>query len=149
VSLGLALAVWVRRLGRAVTLSVILFFVIGIGWIFLVALSFEFLRASLPQPAVQWLNANQRWLGETMMSLSPIAGPIAAIETLEWYVDDPRLWRWVGLGVVIAIKAAAAWTLLWLSIKTFDRCMGRVREARAPARKEEPVILEAVLPGVS
>jgi ABC-type transport system involved in multi-copper enzyme maturation permease subunit len=131
VSLGLALAIWVRRLGRAVALSVILFFLIGIGWIILVALCFEFLRASLPRLGIPWLNANPRWLGETLMALSPIAGPPLAIDTLKWYAGDARPWRWAGLGVVITIKAVAAWLLLWLSIKTFDRRMGRVPEARA------------------
>ena len=33
---------------------------------------------------------------------------------------------WLGTGVVILIKAAIAGLLLWLTIKTFDRCLGRV-----------------------
>ena len=41
VSLGLALATWVRRLGRAVALSVIAFFLGGMGWVLLVETLFQ------------------------------------------------------------------------------------------------------------
>jgi hypothetical protein len=36
---------------------------------------------------------------------------------------------WAGIAAVIAIKATIAWFLLWLTIKTFDRALGRLPES--------------------
>jgi hypothetical protein len=39
---------------------------------------------------------------------------------------------WMGIASVLVIKATIAWLLLWLTIKTFDRCVGRMPESGAP-----------------
>jgi ABC-type transport system involved in multi-copper enzyme maturation permease subunit len=143
VSLGLLLATWVRRLGRAVALSVIAFFLGAIGLPILVELSFAFIASTLYAGSGQAIYQN-RWIMECVTSLSPLVGPIGAIETLQWYSGGPRRWRWVGVGLVVAIKAAISLLLLWLSVKTFDRCLGRVSEAPQPARSRKPVVLEAL-----
>jgi hypothetical protein len=46
--------------------------------------------------------------------------------------------QWIGMGVVVVIKAAIAWLLVWLTIKTFDRCVGRVPESAGPVHSPQP-----------
>jgi ABC-type transport system involved in multi-copper enzyme maturation permease subunit len=138
VSLGLALATWVRRLGRAVALSVIGFFVFGLGWVFLIEILF--LNFGNPQTS-NWFD-KYGWLRDSASSFSPIAGPLRPIEMLLNIEFRPRRLIWVGTGVVILIKAAIAGSLLWLTIKTFDRCMGRVSESAVPALVRKPVVID-------
>jgi hypothetical protein len=129
VSLGLALATWVRRLGRAVALSVIAYFLLGIGWIFF----FELLvLGALRQTG--WMQDNLQWLSVTVTSFSPIGGPINPISSLEQFAYSSRKPQWIGQGVVLTIKMVVAWLVFLLTVKTFDRCVGRVSESRAPAR---------------
>jgi hypothetical protein len=127
VSLGLLLATWGRRLGRAVALSVIAFFLTGIGWLFVVELLAFRLR---------WMINPQRWIMICVTSLSPAAGPMNAIDVVIQVWFEPRKPLWIGLGVVILIKWLVAGMLLGLTIWTFDRCMGRVSEMRAPRRSQ-------------
>ena len=129
VSLGLALATWVRRLGRAVALSVTAFLAAGLGWVFLIEVLFR--------PLFQW-SEKYLWLRQSVSSLSPIGGPLHPIEMLLNIQFHERGLVWLGTGVVIVIKAAIALALLWLTIKTFDRCMGRMPESgsrRHPSRR--------------
>jgi ABC-type Na+ efflux pump permease subunit len=145
VSLGLALATWIRRLGRAGVLSVIASFLAGIGWVFLVQFVFIEIVASRSFEEINRV----RWLTTCLTALSPLGGTTSPIETLQFTPYQPRDLTWVGLGVVIAIKAAIAGLLLWLTIKTFDRCLGRMPETRLPATTRRPVVLEDLAPSVS
>ena len=131
VSLGLALATWVRRLGRAVAWSVTAFLAAGLGWVFLIeALSRQFF---------EW-SERHLWLRESVSSFSPIGGPIHPIELLVNIQFHERGPVWLGTGVVIVIKAAIAGSLLWLTIKTFDRCMGRMPDSDSRAPAPEPAV---------
>jgi hypothetical protein len=141
VSLGVALATWVRRLGRAIAVSVVAYFLTGIGWLFLLETILSYFRSYQPN---DWVQRN-RWLTQCLMSLSPIAGGLGPIEALEMFWNEHRERYWVGLSVVILIKVAAAGLLLWLSVRTFDRFLGRVPESPPPAREEKPVVLEELV----
>ena len=134
VSLGLALATWVRRLGRAVALSVIAFFLVGLGWVFLVEILF---RQFTNVQTVDWIE-KYGWLRDCASSISPIGGPMRPIEMLLGIEFHRRRLIWLGTGVVILIKAVIAGLLLWLTIKTFDRCLGRVPESRSSALLPTP-----------
>ena len=145
VSLGLALATWVDRLSRAVALSVIAFFLGGIGWVFLV----EFLRLQISAArTAAWMN-NYGWLHESALSLSPIYGPMRPINTLMGIEFHGRVPIWIGIWVIILIKATIAWLLLWLTIKTFDRCLGRVPESTCQHRVLKPVMYEELAVGAT
>jgi len=138
VSLGLALSTWVHRLSRAIALSVIAFFLGGIGWVFLV----EFLRLQISATrTAEWMN-NYGWLDESALSLSPIYGPMRPINALMGVEFHERVPIWIGVWVIILIKAAIAWFFLWLTIKTFDRCLGRAPELTSQDRTLEPVMHE-------
>jgi hypothetical protein len=126
VSLGLLLATWVRRLSRAVTLSVIAYFIAGIGWFILFEVLFEWwLTTQRPES----INAG-RWLVDAALSASPVFGPARPIDMLSNGEQYSRTPHWVSIGVVILLKAVVAGLLLRLSIKTFDRCLGRVPESQ-------------------
>ena len=49
---------------------------------------------------------------------------------------------WLGTGIAILIKATIAGLLLWLTIKTFDRCLGRAPETMSPTHVPEPTASE-------
>jgi ABC-type transport system involved in multi-copper enzyme maturation permease subunit len=126
VSLGLLIATWIRRLGQAVTLSVIAYFVTGIGWLFLVEFVFSQINSS---QSLDWQHQN-RWLETCAMSFSPIFGTITPLLPLEQFPFHGRAPFWITIGFVIVFKAAVAGLLFWLTIRTFDRCLGRVTESR-------------------
>jgi hypothetical protein len=132
VSLGLALATWVRRLNRAIVLSVIAYFLTAIVWSVAVEMIFvvSVRLAQLSDPDVP---DRYRWLYQCALSLSPIAGPMKPIDLLTGVELDSRIRIWLGIALVIVVKATIAWLLLWLTIKTFDRCVGRMPESSSPA----------------
>jgi ABC-type transport system involved in multi-copper enzyme maturation permease subunit len=132
VGVGLLLATWVRRLGRAVALSAVFYVLAGIVWVFLVELSFAVVGWFLPNSVRDWFNDNfEIW--QCVAGLSPVFGPLVSVNT-NWQQSGHRGYYWAALGLVLLVKAAAAAFLLWLSIKTFDRCLGRVPESGARPR---------------
>jgi ABC-type transport system involved in multi-copper enzyme maturation permease subunit len=132
VSLGVFLATWITRVGRAVAVSVILYFALGIGWIFV----------------AQWL-ANRVFNGfvgtdrsvmDILMAVSPLMGPISPLELLTRWKFQPYEYTLNGLGIVIALKFTVAAILLGLTLWTFNGRLGRVSEnaraRRRPTRKQ-------------
>jgi len=144
VSLGLALATWLRRLNRAIVWSVIAYFLTAIVWSVAVEILF-FTYLSLAK-SPDWYD-RYRCLHECAPLLSPIVGPMKPIEMLTGVELDPRAHIWVGITAVIVIKATIASLLLWLTIKTFDRCMDRMPESSSPvpaparALSNEPAVV--------
>jgi ABC-type transport system involved in multi-copper enzyme maturation permease subunit len=113
-SLGIALAIWVRRLDLAVALSVSVLGGVTIGWLFAVILIG-------PGPWTPGIAAG-----------SPIIGIMLPTAVMGWY-STPE-WRtlvvWWGLWTVLYALIAAG--LGWASLLTFDRCMGRIPDAPRP-----------------
>jgi ABC-type transport system involved in multi-copper enzyme maturation permease subunit len=141
VSLGLLIATWVRRLGRAVALSVIAYFLSGIGWIVLVEfVGNQILRHFRMTGQSPGMDDRYRWLQTCALSFSPIAGSFNPIAVLEQFSTENRAPIWNTIGIVILTKAVIAGVLLWLTIKTFDRCMGRMSEPRFRARTRKLVV---------
>ena len=120
-------------------LSVIAYFITGIGWIILVELLFEWWRTWHTPDS---FNAT-RGLHDTALSLSPVLGPARPIDMLLGGEQYSRTPGWNAIGVMVLFKAAIAGVLLWLSIKTFDRCLGRVcvsrREAAIARARSGPI----------
>lgn len=142
VSLGLALATWTRRLGRAVAISVITYIVMAIGIIIAAELGY----AAIAALARQWFgiadwSATHRWVGTCLMGLSPLAGPIVPMEVITEFTWENRTPRWIASGGVVALKGSVAWLLYWLTVKTFDRCLERVPEIVARPSGLRPVRL--------
>lgn len=119
-SVGLAVATWVPRLGRAVALSVVVQVIITVGTFFMVLMLFRHGPDS-----------------ERMLSFSPFGGP--AILTIEaagengphreqyWGAPLPlRLLLMFGWeSFAIAFYLAAALALYIATLRTFNRCLGR------------------------
>jgi hypothetical protein len=125
VSLGVALATWIRRLGRAVAFNVIAFFMLAIGLVLLGDLLFRQVVSGVG--AGEWVD----WLRQSVISMSPIVGPVHPIDILlmQWETRTPR---WISAGVVSLLKATLAVGMFNLTVRTFDRSLGRVREFEAP-----------------
>ncbi len=59
-----------------------------------------------------------RCMCQCTVSLSPIVGSMKPVEMLTGVELHPRMRMWMGIASLIVIKAAIAWLLLWLTIKT-------------------------------
>jgi ABC-type transport system involved in multi-copper enzyme maturation permease subunit len=136
-SLGLAAATWVPRLGRVITLSVMTYILIAVGW--------PLLLQVLPTLSVSWgisVYGDRNWDG--LFLASPFFGIYATTEwaARPWYAsstysmqgfrgswahEDP-LWSLIWIGAYSAI----ALILVFATLRTFDRCLGRVPESHRP-----------------
>jgi ABC-type transport system involved in multi-copper enzyme maturation permease subunit len=130
VSLGLLLAVWVRRLGRAVAVSVILYILLAFVWPMVVGLSVVFVLEPLlggPPFAARLFDSH---LTSWLEALSPANAGMVLNQVYQWY-RDPSPWSLPVLGAIVAVKLAVARLLFGLSVRTFDRRMGRMSDATA------------------
>ncbi len=120
-SLGLALATWVSRLGRAVAICVSICIVFSIGWIILVASIF----------------GDADFLTTPLIMGSPLYGPFGATLVVAARAIDvlgpvePR-YAIVGALLWIVIHSGAAALLFGATVATFDHCMGRIPEDARP-----------------
>jgi ABC-type transport system involved in multi-copper enzyme maturation permease subunit len=136
-SLGLALATWIPRLGRVITFSVMAYVLVALGW----PLVLEVLPA-LPAFRTSPFQARPNWHG--LILASPFYGIYA---TTEWasrwsYGSDSFFSRGFGRPLVendptwpliwIGVYSAIALILAFATLRTFDRCLGRVPESRRP-----------------
>ena len=154
-SLGLAVATWIPRLGRAITVSVLSYLLVAAGWPFLM----NMLPATPAAPtfgAILW-HQEPDWNG--LCLASPFFGIYATTEKAcrlwsshansPWIRYGPSLWQenlawpwiWIGIYSAIALLLAVA-TLL-----TFDHCLGRMKGSRPvwqsqvhpPRSRQEPI----------
>ena len=110
-SVGLALATWVSRLGRAVGLTITLYVFITVGWLFL-----------------SMMGRNGRGPGqEGLMMLSPFFGPGELTFEACVRMGMPAAQLHLGWGVVWTLfYAMAAVAFLVATLLSFNRCLGRV-----------------------
>jgi ABC-type transport system involved in multi-copper enzyme maturation permease subunit len=151
-SLGLALATWTARPARAITLSVVYYLAITIGSLFLVEIfiapalmdyayrSVATIDNSTPvgQRAWQqaWKEARERvaWINRGLICVSPMAGPVQSAQELVHGFSGPMRKRfWAVQAGLIGVLLGSAAILVGLTIATFDRCIGRMREG--PSRQ--------------
>jgi ABC-type transport system involved in multi-copper enzyme maturation permease subunit len=133
-SLGLLLATWAPRIGRAIGISLAVFMLLSIGWLFFAGM--------VIRPALHaWLydrysieGIDLIWIDSGLMSLSPMAAPITTIQAL----DSAHAGRWQ-FWVIMSCWCLLAWSfagaLYWVALRLFDRRLGRMRETSqgAPA----------------
>lgn len=116
-SLGLAMATWFARLGRAVALTVSAYVVVTVGGLFL----------------GMWLQHGPDEEGFMMVSPFYFAGGLAAD------LNHPSSRSHLGWAVFwTVVYAAAAVALLGATLLTFNRCVGRVEDGLPPPRPERP-----------
>jgi ABC-type Na+ efflux pump permease subunit len=113
-SLGIALAIWVPRYDRALTLSAAVAVFLTVAWIPLMLLLFR----------------DDHGLGMGLASASPLFG--ITLLTAAIVTDSAASWGmhagWATFWVLASLAASAA--LLGASLASFDACLGRIRPAR-------------------
>jgi ABC-type Na+ efflux pump permease subunit len=130
-SIGVALAVWIKRQGRAIAFSVALFLLITAAWPTFVAMALD----------------DSQNTGRNLASLSPVVVCGGFVNFL-----TNRIYGFVG-GL---LECAAFWAvevlvlamgLLWLTIRTFDRCFDRIpdRPSKMPVRVVVFLIFAALI----
>jgi ABC-type transport system involved in multi-copper enzyme maturation permease subunit len=115
-SLGLALATWVSRLGRAVALCVAAYVLFAIGWVMFSAVLFGSQESRL-------------------MIVSLIGSPYygTAVATVlvsrdQFHSRDEEIAAIIGAILWILINSGLAAILFAATLATFDRCLGRISE---------------------
>jgi ABC-type transport system involved in multi-copper enzyme maturation permease subunit len=133
-SVGLALATWIRRLGRAVAASVAGYAFFAFGWLIL-------LEMGVVSGALSWLGLfrpddhnTEQFVAQIAAIVCPLGGQIFPFEISESLPNDSRTASYLGETVVILITILVALVILALTLATFDRCLGRMSEQprRAP-----------------
>jgi ABC-type transport system involved in multi-copper enzyme maturation permease subunit len=118
-SLGLALATWVSRVGRAVPLTVTAYVLVTAGWVFLVFVLFRDNKVLIPGLAMA----------------SPFFGalfPTVALALPGGFPAGQQVLAWATFWAIAYALAAAI--LLQATIATFDRCLGRMPADPRPVR---------------
>jgi ABC-type transport system involved in multi-copper enzyme maturation permease subunit len=119
-SLGLALATWTRRTGRALAATVAVYVAVTVGWVMLFM--------PLQYQHSEGLSLLSPFWGAGVLTVLLEQSPVdrvGLLEVMQWAV------------VWIALCAATAVLLLWAILATFDRCLGRMperpgRQVRSP-----------------
>jgi ABC-type transport system involved in multi-copper enzyme maturation permease subunit len=141
-SLGLALATWIPRLGRVIVMSVLAYIVMVAGWPLLV-------RSLFPSRPGPWQQPD--WAGLAMAS--PFVGIYATTEWASrlslgsrgdvWLFLVGPYWPLCWIGIYSAVAAI----LVFATLRSFDRCLGRTVERtigpRASSLIKTSVSLEA------
>jgi ABC-type transport system involved in multi-copper enzyme maturation permease subunit len=122
VSLGLALATWLSRLGRAAAACVAGYVVLAIGW-----------PALVITLALMILHARPR-VTLPLVCGSPIYGTLFGTLGLAGRHNMPGTAEdiWIGIGLWIAIHGALATFVFETTVATFDRCLGRISTTELP-----------------
>ena len=109
-SLGIALATWMPRLDRALTLSAAVAVFVTVAWI----------------PLVFLLCQGDKVLGLGLASASPLFG--VGVLTTEIAEASPTEWPWrVGWALFwVLVFCGVAMVLLGATLATFDSCLGRI-----------------------
>ena len=134
-SVGLAVATWIAKPGRAITLSVAFYLAALIGSILVVEMIvvptyYTFSGLGRGSEGV-------RGIENGLISFSPYGGQIISLEAIHAPYSGRSHTFWALQGVVLAATFGFAAVVLGLTVKTFDRALGRVEEGRASPRDRD------------
>jgi ABC-type transport system involved in multi-copper enzyme maturation permease subunit len=135
VSFGLALATWIRRVGRAVALSVAGYAFAAVGSVVLLE------SGILPNLLAElgWVDLHhsdsQEFLEMLLLAVSPLGGQVIPIASAFEATAQGRYADYLGQLIVLLATLGFALLLLGLTLVTFDRCVGRVPERPRRARR--------------
>jgi len=134
-SVGLALATGIRRLGRAVAVSVTSYALFAFGWLVLAEME-------VFTGALSWLGLISERDHETEFFLSmllagacPLGGQIITTVWINRPGEATRGAFYVGQMVIILATLLFALLVLALTMATFNRCLGRMPERPRPPRR--------------
>ena len=131
-SVGLALATWFRRVGRAVGVSVTLFTFFAFAWLPALEIGIELLDGLEIWPE-SVLGSAEFFMG-TIGAACPSGSQILTFEAWRWPPSESRLAFYIAQGIVCLAILGSALVVLALAMATFNRCVGRApeRPRRAP-----------------
>jgi ABC-type transport system involved in multi-copper enzyme maturation permease subunit len=130
-SVGLALATWSRRVGRAVALSVSCYaFLAFIGPILVELIPATLLELGSFGSTDQ---ATLEFIAEIIATACPLGSQLVTFTTMYWPASQSRWAFYIAQVIVLLATLVFALVVLALTIATFDRCMGRVPERRRRA----------------
>jgi ABC-type transport system involved in multi-copper enzyme maturation permease subunit len=141
-SIGLALATWIPRVGRAVAVSVTSCTFFAIGWVPLIECGGEILVG-----IGLWPESDPGTLEFLMYVVGvacPMGGQYFTFETASWPAADSRLSLYIAQVIVLLATIGFALGVLALTLLTFDRCVGRMSER--PRRAPRPPRRAAIPP---
>ncbi len=128
---GLWIATRIKRVERAVVVAVLVYFAATFGFVVFIELGVVELVLKLAFGVDANHMQSYRWLNEGVVSFSPLGGgTINAFMRLPAIDHHERIW--VFLAASIALHAACAAGLLALTIRGFDRRLGRITLRAAP-----------------
>ena len=134
-SFGLALATWMRRVGRAIAVSVAGYAIIAFGW--LVALELGIVPGILSWLGFVGQDDHDAWQFFRMIeaSICPLGAQLAPFLSVNWAAALSRYAFYIGHVIVLLFTIGVAFLFLGLTLATFNRSMGRMpeRPRRAPA----------------
>jgi ABC-type transport system involved in multi-copper enzyme maturation permease subunit len=134
VSVGLALATWIARLGRAVAVSVASYAFVAFGWLLVVEME-------IVTSVLGWLGLFDRndrdarlFLDMLIGNFCPFGGQIVTYGSTHWMQAADRYAFYICHVIVLLVMLGFALLMLGLTFVTFDRSMGRMpeRPRRAP-----------------
>jgi ABC-type transport system involved in multi-copper enzyme maturation permease subunit len=157
-SLGLLLATWFKRPGRAMAVNASVYIILSVGWVFAIELVLvvvlEWLGYKIDGGRDDWI-----WLVYGLLSLCPLGGQMAPSEMILFQHRLPRLRYWAFAGVSVLAMFALAAVLLGLTLLTFNRCLGRCperphgpthpRRRPKPASRPEPMGMPSEEPALA
>ncbi|MFI5458121.1 MAG: hypothetical protein ACHRXM_22020 [Isosphaerales bacterium] len=137
ISMGLALATWSRRVGRAVAMSVTAYaFVAFISPILIEIMPEALIGLGLVARGDQ---ASMAFFTEVVATACPIGGQLVTSLTASFPTSQSRVAFYIGQVIVLLATLGFSLIVLASTIATFDRCVGRVserpRRARRPPRR--------------
>jgi hypothetical protein len=137
-SVGVALATWIRRVGRAVAVSVASYAFVAFGWIVL-------LELDIPQKLLLefGLLAPDDDLSSLLMCFSPLGAQALLLDAAA--TREARIVTYLAALLVLLATLAFALVVLAATLATFNRCMGRMSERprRAPRTPVSPRVTRA------
>jgi ABC-type transport system involved in multi-copper enzyme maturation permease subunit len=142
-SLGLLLATWVRRLGRAVAACVTVYAFFAFAWLILLEIGSELVAMFSSWLGILPQNDPGTLEFYTMIvaTACPLGGQFLPSILMELPANESRGAFYIGLIVVALVTLLFTLIMLALSLLTFDRCMGRISER--PHRAPRPPRLPA------
>jgi ABC-type transport system involved in multi-copper enzyme maturation permease subunit len=116
-SLGIALATWVSRIDRALILSAAASVLVTVAWIPLILFLFGGNDFSLGLAS-----------GSPLLGVGVFTTELAHASTADW----PIRLRWALFWIIAYCGIAVG--LLWATLASFDRCLGRIANSRPSAQ---------------
>jgi ABC-type transport system involved in multi-copper enzyme maturation permease subunit len=148
-SFGLALATWMRRIGRAIAVSVATYAIIAFGWI--IPLELEVFSNALVWLGMLHPGDEDAGIFVSLIAVSvcPLGAQIAPLESERWASAVSRYAFYVGHVIVLLLAIALGFLILGLTLATFNRSMGRMSERRRRAPRPPRTARQARGPHVT